>query len=211
MANKANREYQLKNVRFSYLYCFKPYKDRDTGNESYCSHFILPTNHPQFGEVVQIIKDVAQDFWGDEWESVYAEMRAKNKVCMKSGTAKGDIEGYKGNYFISGNKKTRFSVVETRGGANVELLQSDGRPFSGDYGNANVAFYAMQHVKGGKMINCDIQGIQYTRKGTPLGGGGKVAKPEEFGIDPSDADGAPPPASNVAKPAAAGNVDDLMG
>jgi len=205
---KANREYLLKNVRFSFLYCFTPFRG-DDGKLNYCSHFILEPTHPQFAEIVATLKEVAKDFWGNEWEAVWAEMKAKNKICMKPGTAKGDIEGYKGNFFISGNKKTPFRVLETRGGVNVELTVSDGRPRSGDYGNARVAFYAMAHPKGGKMINCDILGIQYVRKGDPLGGGGRVAEVDEFGVEPSDADSAAPAASNVAKPA--GAVDDLMG
>lgn len=205
MAKNVNVEYLLKGIRFSYLYAFTPFKG-DDGKENFCSHFILPPNHPQLPEIVATLKKVAQDFWGAEWESVWAEMKAKNKICLKPGTAKGDADGYKGNYFISGNKKTRFKVLETRGGVNVELTQSDGRPLSGDYGNARVAFYGMNHPKGGKMINCDIQGVQYTRKGTALGGGGRVADMSEFGIDPSDADSAAPATAGSAT-----DVSDLMG
>jgi hypothetical protein len=204
MAKTTNIEYLLKGVRFSYLYCFQPYEG-DQG-DNFCSHFILLPAHPQFSEIVATLKKVAQDFWGAEWESVWAEMKAKNKICLKPGTAKGDADGYKGNYYISGNKKTRFRVIETRGGVNVDLTQADGRPLSGDYGNAKVAFYAMNHAKGGKMINCDIQGIQYTRKGAALGGGGRVADASEFGIDPSDADGEAPATAGSST-----DVSDLMG
>jgi len=206
MAKTSNIEYLLKNVRFSYLYAFHPFPGKAGKPDNFCSHFIMTPDHPQLPEVVGILKGVCKAAFGDGWEAAWAEMKAKNKICLKPGTAKGDADGYKGNYFISGNKKTRFKVLETRGGVNVELTQSDGRPVSGDYGNAKVAFYYMSHVEGGKMINCDIQGIQYTRKGTVLGGGGRVADVSEFGIDPSDADGAAP-----AVAGGAGDVSDLMG
>ncbi len=204
MAQAANIEYLLKNVRFSYLYCFEPYRDRTSGKETFTSHAILTPDHPQLPEIVATLKKVAQSFWGDSWEAVWAEMKAKNKLCLKPGAVKGDKDGYKGNYFISANKKTRFSVVETRNGVNVQLTAADGRPRSGDFGNMKVAFYAMKHPTGGNMVNADLQGIQYVRKGAPMGGGGRVATVDEFGIEPTDVDG--------AAPATAGGVaDDLMG
>ena len=208
MANKVNVEYLIKNVRFSYLYCFEPYRDRESGKESFSSHGIITPDHVQFPEIVGILKKIAQDFWGDSWQEVWAEMKVKNKICLKPGAAKGNIEGYKDNYFISANKKTRFSVVETRNGVNVQLTAADGRPRSGDYGNMKVAFYPMKHPKGGNMINADLQGIQYVRKGAPLGGGGRVAAVEEFGIEPSDADSAAPAAAGSG---AVASVDDLLG
>lgn len=204
MAIKANRELLLKNVRFSYLYAFEGFKN-DDGRISYCSHFILPPDHPQLKDVTQAIKEVARDFWGDGADDALTEMKAKNKLCLKKGELKGNADGYKGNYFISGNSKNRFTVVETRDGVNVQLTAADGRPKSGDYGNAKIAIYAMSHPKGGKLIACQIQGIQYTRKGAPLGGGGRVASVDEFGIEPSDADSAAPAA------AASGSADDLLG
>jgi hypothetical protein len=199
MAKSTNVELLIKNVRFSYLYCFQPYKG-DDGKENYCSHFILPPDHPQMGEIKAAILSVVKAAYPEGWEEVIAEMKAKNKICLKDGSAKGNADGYKGMKFISGNKKTRFSVVETRNGVNVQLTQADGRPLSGDFGNAKVEIYYMSHPKGGKMVNCGIQGIQYVRKGTPLGGGGRVADTSEFGIDPADADG--------EAPATAGGSDD---
>lgn len=206
MSAPTNIEYLIKNCRFSYLNCFEPFRDRTTGKESWGGHAILTPDHPQLPEIVATLKKVAQGFWGDSWESVWAEMKAKNKICLKPGAAKGNLDGYKNNYFISANKKTRYSVIETRNGVNVQLTAADGRPRSGDYGNMKVAFYAMKHPTGGNMINADLQGIQYVRKGVPLGGGGRVATVDEFGIEPSDADSAAPAAA-----ATSGVADDLMG
>lgn len=205
MAN-ANIEYLIKNCRFSYLNVFEPFIDRTSGKQSFGGHGILEPTHPQLPEIVATLKKVAQEFWGAEWETVWAEMKAKNKICLKPGAAKGNAEGYKGNYYISANKKTRFSAIETRNGVNVQLTAADGRPRSGDYGNMKVAFYAMKHPTGGNMVNADIQGVQYVRKGAPLGGGGRVATVDEFGLEPSDADSAAP-----ATAASAGAADDLMG
>jgi len=211
MAKAANVELLIKNVRFSYLYAFYPFKGTDDNGkptENFCAHFIMPPDHPDLPAVKAAIIQVVKAAKPNDWESVIAEMKAKNKICLKDGTVKGDAEGYKGNKFISGNKKTRFSVVETRGGVNVQLTQADGRPLSGDFGNAKIAIYFMWHKKGGNMVNCDIQGIQYTRKGTPLGGGGRVAEASEFGIDPSDVDGAAPAVAGASAP---GDSSDLLG
>lgn len=206
MADSTNKVLTLRKGRFSYLYVFDTYKG-DNG-ESYCGHFILEPTDPQVATIVAAMKEVARARWGTEADAVYASLKAKDRLALHLGdVAKPGEEAYKGKVFLSGTSKTRPTVVETRGGVNVPLTNADARPRSGDYGNMICAIWA-QDNKFGKRINCQIQGVQYTAKGAPLGGGGRVAAVEEFGVDPSDADGAEPTAD---APAAATNVADLMG
>src|ERR1700751_1375209 len=120
----------LKNGRFSYLYCHQAFKGEN--GDSFCSHFIMPADHPQMAELKNNIIEVAKAAWPNDWKDVLAELNAKNRICLHDGAEKGNSDGYKGMKYISGSKKTRFSVVETRNGVNVQLTAADGRPLSGD-------------------------------------------------------------------------------
>jgi hypothetical protein len=202
------REFMLKGVRFNYVFAFQPQTNRQTGKKTYGVQIILPSNDPQWAAVTQAIKDVAVEKWPADHAAVLASLKVNNKICLKNGTTnKPGNPDYAGQHFMQCNHKGPFRVVETRGGVNTELTEADGRPRSGDYGNISVAIYAHQFPEG-KGIFADVMGIQYVRKGTPLGGGGRIASVDEFGVEPSDADGAVP-ASTVVAPA--GGVDDLMG
>jgi hypothetical protein len=204
------REFMLRGVRFNYVYAFQPQVNRKTGKKTYGVQILLPSNDPQWGQITQAIKDVAAEKWGDAAPQILAQLKLNNKIVLKNGTTnKPGNPDYAGQHFMQCNHKGPFRVVETRGGVNVELTESDNRPRSGDYGNISVAIYAHTFEEG-KGIFADVMGIQYVRKGTPLGTGGRIASVDEFGVEPSDADGAVPAASTVVTPTS-GGVDDLMG
>ncbi len=202
MGSPTNIEMMLTGVRFSYLYAFEAYKG-DSG-ESYCAHGLMELTDPQIAAIVANMKAVAKAKWPADWEEVYAALKGKDKLALHLGdVAKPGDAAYKGKAYISANNKTRISVVETRNGVNVQLTSADARPRSGDFGNMKIAIWA-QDGKFGKRINAQLQGVQYVRKGAPLGGGGRVATVDEFDIEPTDVDGAAPAT-------ASGVADDLMG
>lgn len=199
MSKSTNIEILVKGVRFSYLNVFEPYTSPE-GKKSYGLNAIIPPNHPQFPEIIETIKKVAQATFGDEWQTTLKTLNAQDRVCLHNGdVSKPNAEGYKGMFYISANKKTPFRALETRNGVNVELTASDGRPRSGDYGNVKLSIWG-QANQFGKRINADPLGVQFVRRGPPLGGGGRVAKLDEFGVEPSDVDG--------DAPATAGGADD---
>jgi hypothetical protein len=202
------REIMLKNVRFNYVFAHEPQTNRTTGKKTYGVQLILPADHLQLKEIAAFIPAIAAEKWGPEAANVLATLKVNNKICLKKGdTNKPGQPEYKGMYFIGCSHKGPFSVVETRGGVNVQLSKEDNRPRSGDYGNASIAIYAHTFAEG-KGIFADVMGIQYVRKGEPLGGGSRVAAVTEFGVEPSDAD------SDAPAPAAAAStesVDDLLG
>ncbi len=201
------REIMLNNVRFNYVFAHDPQTNRTTGKKTYGVQLIFPADHPQLKDLVAFIPAIAAEKWGPEAANVLAVLKTNNKICVKKGdTNKPGQPEYKGMYFIGCSHKGPFSVVETRGGVNVQLQREDNRPRSGDYGNAHIAIYAHTFPEG-KGIFADVMGIQYVRKGTPLGGGSRVSAVTEFGIEPADADGEAPAATATS----GGDVDDLLG
>ena len=200
----------LKGVRFNYVFAFQPQVNRTTGKKTHGVQLIFPVAHAQAQEIAAAIKVVAEEKWGADAANVLQLLKVNNKICCKTGNTHrpGQAE-YKDMYFIGCSHKGPFRVVETRGGKNVELTEADGRPRSGDYGNASIAIYAHQFPEG-KGIFADVMGIQYVSKGAPLGSGGRIASVEEFGVEASDADSAEP----LATPATASTnaaLEDLMG
>ena len=214
MALNANRELMLRNVRFSFLYAFEPQINAQSGKKSYGTHLILAPDHPQIKDINAAILDIAKEKWPQGWEAIIKQLKTQDRICFRQGDTKLDkqgnvVDGYAGQRYITTSRKNPFPVLETRGGVNVQLTAADGRPRSGDYGNAHIQLWVLDVPgdQGGRRICCTPLGIQYVRKGTPLGGGARVSSVEEFGVEPSDADAdAPVPAS-----ASNGVADDLLG
>lgn len=189
----------LMDVRLSYFYGFQPIRGKnDQGKETvnYCTHAIFAPNSPAHLAVKALQLKVAKAGWPSSWENVLKELSGKDKLVLHDGNiSKPGQDGYADNFFVSANGKVRPTIIETRGGVNVPLVESDGRPYSGCYANVMVSIWA-QDAEGkkpsgyGKRINAQLMGVQFVCHGESFGGG-RVAKPEEFGLVATDADAAP--------------------
>lgn len=209
MAEETNVLVDLIDVRTSYFYGHEPYRG-DDGKNSFCSHFLLPKTHPSLPAVQAAIKKVAQGLWKDKALEMLAALAGQDRICLHKGdVSKPGEDAYKGLLYISGNSKNRFTMVETRGGVNVPLTAADARPYSGCHVNAKVAIWAQQN-KWGKRINAQIQGVQFIKHNTAFGGG-RVSTIDEFGIVPTDADGAAPGGFGTSEDLSDQGVSDLLG
>lgn len=193
-------ELMLTNVRLSYFDGYVPYvSTNDEGKQTatYGTHCLMDPNHPG----VQLVKDaqrkVAQAAWGDNWQAILNSLAAKDDLCLHKGeVSRPTEEAYQGKYYVSARSKARPTCVATQGGVNVIVHQGEPlAPYSGCYANVKIAVYAQgangKPSKFGKRINAQLMGVQFVRHGDAFGGG-KVARPEEFGIVAEDADGAAP-------------------
>lgn len=200
MANDATQKIiTLQDVRLSYAFLFNPMigtDDKGNTTRNFCTHAIMAPNHPGIALLKAAQKEVAQAKWGAQALAIMQSLSGQDKLALHSGNiSKPGQEGYEGNFYVSANSKQRPTLVETRGGVNVQLVESDGRPYSGCFANVMVAVYAQdpkgEKAKFGKRINAQLMGVQFLRHGDAFGGG-RVAKPEEFGITAEGADGAAP-------------------
>lgn len=200
MSNESSQKIiMLTDVRLSYAYLFNPMvgtDDKGNTTRNFCTHAIMPPNHPAIELLKAAQREVAQAKWGNQWQAIMTALAGQDKLALHAGNvSKPGQEGYEGNYYVSANSKQRPTLVETRGGVNVQLVESDGRPYSGCFANVMIAVYAQdpkgEKAKFGKRINAQLMGVQFLRHGDAFGGG-RVAKPEEFGITAEGADGAAP-------------------
>lgn len=196
MAEDTNVVLLLERVRLSYFYGYEGYESTDDNGvtkRSYPSHFIMTPGHPSLPKVAAAIEQAARAAWGEKAGAVLAQLKAQDRLCLHKGdTTKPGQDGYVGNWFISGNAKGRYTIID---GNRNPVAQGDANaPYSGCWANAIVSIYAQKgegkQVKHGKRINCQIQGIQFVARGDSFGGG-RVAQSDEFPVA-ADADGEAP-------------------
>jgi hypothetical protein len=207
MSESQDKQVQLliENVRISLAYLFRPYVGKsDDGKEqkSYKTDCIITPTHPALQKIKDAQRRVAQAGWPGSWEQVMQQLAAQDKLCLHKGDiGRADREEYKGNYYITANVKVKPRIVVTRNGANVEIAEDDPcAPYSGCWANVLVAIWPQspdggKPSKWGKRINAQLMGVQFLRHDEKFGGGGRIAKVDEFGIVAPDADGAVPMAA----------------
>lgn len=203
MSEQQNAQIQIliENVRISYAYLYKPYVGKgDDGKEtrSYKLHALMPPTHPSLQVVKNAQRAAAAVGWPGAHERVLLELAATDRLCLHDGTIyKADDPNYAGNKFVSASGKAKPRLVVTRNGANVEVGEDDPCAlYSGCWANVMVAIWpqgpASKPGKWGKRINAQLMGVQFLRHDEKFGGGGRIARPDEFGIVAAEADGAVP-------------------
>lgn len=200
----------LENVRLSYFYGFQPYEGTDKAGKptkTYCAHAMMDLNHPGIAKVRAAQRAAAQAEYGPMFEQQLAALAQTDKLCLHNGdVTKIGNPDYVGKLYVSANNKTKPRICVTRGGQNLDIGQDDPyAPYSGCWANVIVDIWA-QGIRGksaqwGKRVNATLLGVQFVKHDTAFGGGGRVAKLDEFGLAPTDADAALPAA---AAPGAAG-------
>lgn len=184
------------------------------GERAYNMQAILPRDHPQVPQLIQLINEAAQreNKWRGEvpdgqggmmpkWQSILTTANAAGKVFLRSGDDK-PYDGYAGNLYISTRSKRPPQVLEGR----RVVTQNESRIYSGCY--VNLLIDVFPYTRGSNGIGAAFKGVQFLRDGEPLGGGAP-ANVEEFadiaegaGVDAASEFGAlmgvPAPAGGAA-------------
>lgn len=177
---------RINDVRFNFtnnLFTAGKAKGNDSGKEKFSVVAIFGREHPQIAEIKAALLDAATAKWAAKAPEVLKQLAAGDRICLHDGDAKSDHAGYAGNYFINASNELRPLVI----GPNREnLVAADGKPYSGSYGNIILEFWA-QDNQFGKRVNASLLGVQHTKDGERLSGGG-VAAADDFEAIP-----VPPP------------------
>lgn len=200
--NGGNFTVLIEGARLSYVNVFQPYE------KTYCLHAIIPPTHPAVALIKEAQRKAAAFAWKDKALDVLTQLAAQDRLCLHSGDiTKAGQDGYAGMVFVSANGKVKPKILVTRNGANVEIAENDPcAPYSGCYGNVIVDVWPQVSTEWGKRINAQLTGVQFTKHGDRFGGG-RVAKLDEFGLAPTDADG---PAPGGAPAGADSSVSSLV-
>ena len=172
-----NNEIRLENVRLAFpkLWTPEPFPGGNDPTPYFSATFILPKNHPQTKQIEAMMLRLATEKWGVKGPSVLKAAKAIGKVFYRDGDAKGDMDGFEGNMFISARSKTRPNVFD---GMRNTVTEADGIVYGGCYVNAIISCYA--YVKGNNGLGAGLKGIQFKAKGDAFGGGGAPASEDDF-------------------------------
>ena len=179
----------LEDVRLAFPQLWTPVQVNGQGKAAFSASFLMPPDHPYVAKIKAAIAETAKAKWGAKAGEILQALVAADKVCLHNGDMKSNLEGYAGNLFVSARGPTRPLVIDHD--PNVKLEEADGRPYSGCFVNAQIAFWAQQNNYG-KRINAQLRGVQFLRHGEAFSGG-TVAQPDEFEQVVADADGDAPP------------------
>lgn len=190
-----NQNLLLENVRASYFYGHQPYIGDDPTKPNYGTHLLFTETHPAYALVKAAQRKAAVAFWGEEADAVMAQLANKDRLALHNGSlSKPGNDAYKGMFYVSANSgKKRFTIVDAD---RTPLVESSGRPYSGCYVNAIIQIWCQQN-KFGRGVNAQICGVQFLKHGDAFGGG-RIAAPEEFSVQASSTDAAPPAAQGSA-------------
>lgn len=175
-------EIMLKNVRLAFPEVFKAKDFDNDGDPKFSATFIMGKDHPALKEVSKVIKQVADDKWGDEAKEVLEDLKADNRICLQDGRRKRKYDGFADNLFIASSNAKKPTVIDRD---KTPLTAQDGRPYAGCYVNAIIDIWAMDKPKFGKRICASLSGVQFFRDGDAFGGG-RVASSDDFddlGVD----------------------------
>jgi hypothetical protein len=170
---------RLENVRLTFPQLFEPKQVNGQGDPKFSASFLLPRDHPQLNAVAAAITEAATEKWGAKTADALKTLKAADRLAVHDGDAKADYDGYAGSVFINASNKIRPLVI---GPQREPLAASDGKPYSGCYVSAIIDFWA-QDNQFGKRVNASLLGVQFTRDGERLAGGG-VAAADDFDAIP---------------------------
>lgn len=202
--------FKLRDVRLAFAQnLFTARVDPDTGRKSFGATLLLPPDHVQTVDAVsraeltkagiklppdpkakiktipllrQIEKVVARAKWNDKADSVVKALATQNKLFLHDGAAKSEWEGFEGNFYLSGNNKTRPSTWDQM---RNEVDEASGIIYAGCFVIASVDFWAQDHKDYGKRLNTGLRGLQKFRDGDAFAAGGAADSDEfdEIGVD----------------------------
>ena len=187
---KRNFEIKLKRVRVSFVKVFRAEAFRgskrgpsDGGEKAFSINALIPKKTEAGEKLHDEIRDLIDDAMDAEWGRDKPRLKP-DKFCLRDGDEE-DYDGYADNWYVTARTRNRPKVIDADG--KTQLVEEDGRPYSGCYCNVWVRIWA-QDNEFGKRLNAQLLAVQFVKDGEAFGE--KPVDPtKEFGVVPDD--GAP--------------------
>lgn len=161
---------RLNNVRISFPTLFQARAFQEGQTPKYSATFILdPDEHAEELEAIEGMIDELID------EKLKGKAPKDEKICLRDGDEKKDLDGYAGMMFLNASNRVRPTVRDRN---KAPLTAEDGVIYAGCRVNAIITLWA-QDNKFGKGINANLLGVQFYGDDEAFSGGG-VADDEDF-------------------------------
>jgi len=223
----------LSDVRLSFPALIEPKKNKTdpTKVPTYEADFIMPPNHPGFGQVMQTYAAMAQEKWKAHANQIMQMINADRRLrCFAQGSERVDkntlrvYDGYEGMVAIGASKKSDKGapqMIKADGSAvdpmNTMEYQAVARKlYGGCRVNAAIKLWLQENTHG-RGVRCDLIAVQFLRDDKPFGdaqpdatpmfgavaGAAPAGVPGFFGAAPAAAPAGGVPGFFGATPAAA--------
>jgi hypothetical protein len=204
------KQIKFNNVRLLRVSLTKPYVGKDakvdpaTGKAEGKFHIdaVFQPTHPQFPELQQLIRNVAQARWKEQAQQNLDMIKGNNQrfPLQRGDQYRPGKPDYAGQLYISAGNKDQPTILVTENGVNisnrpngpVSTLLSPSHPcwpYDGCYANVLLEFYTYTYGNS-PGLGCSVLGVQFAKHGERLRGS-SVASGSEFGLVAQDADAAP--------------------
>jgi hypothetical protein len=209
-----NRQIKLDNVRLLRVSLTKAYVGRDAKIDpvsgkpdgKYHIDAVFPPTHPQFLELQQLIRNVAQAKWKEKTQETLDMIKGNNQrfPLQRGDQYRPGKPDYAGQLYISAGNKDQPTILVTENGVNISnrntpVVLTPSHPcwpYDGCYANVLLEFYTYLYGNS-PGLGCSVLGVQFAKHGVRLRGA-SVASGNEFGLVPADADSAPAGAQAAA-------------
>lgn len=169
----------LKDVVLDWPNLFKP-GGREGDTPRYGATFNMPPDHPQVAQIRKVIQQACVAKWKDKAKEMHALLNKKDLVPLRDGDDKVIKYPYlAGMLFLATASPAGKPRPTTFDGARREVDENAGLFYRGAIVNAKISIWAQDNAYG-QRVNAQLMGVQFVRKGEPLGGGGRTASADEF-------------------------------
>lgn len=164
----------LKNVRLAFLDAWTAKKPpQGDGVAKFGVTCLIELGSENDKLIEAAIEEVGKEKFKDKWPRIKKSILGNNmKYCYRPEGEK-DYDGYEGMNYIRASNKTRPTILDRD---KTPLVEADGRPYSGCYGNVSIDIYGYDNSGAG--IAAGLRGIQFFRDGDSFGGGAAASEDE---------------------------------
>ena len=168
----------LTNVRLSFPHLWTAHSYKPDQKKKFSATFIIPKDRKELiTEVRKAMLEAAKAKWGEKAEAQLKALKAQNRLCLRDGAEKADMDGFGEDVlFVGASNDKRPNVFDRDRAA---LAEEDGRPYAGCWVNASIELWA-QDNEHGKRVNASLLGVQFVKDDEPFGGGAAPATAEDF-------------------------------
>lgn len=176
------RDIVIRNARLSFPALFSPKAgpagaDGKPSEPRYSAVLILDPDNPSLNVLVDAVKEVANDKWGENGAKVLSALKQQNALCFGKGSEKLNKDGdvppeLDGKYWVNVGRNIKKGpplVVDKDPG--VRLTEADGKVYAGCYVTAKVQVWPLDMPGVQRRIVATMDVIQFQRDGDAFGGG----------------------------------------
>lgn len=184
---------RLDNVRLSFPDLWTPTESVKGGKLQFRANFLIDPNSKHGKANMTKIAAAQKIAEADVFKKRKPNYSGRNRLCVFDGETftngeTGDVyDGYEGLKVVKALSPKRPAVVDCN--PEVNLADSDGRPYSGCFVNAFVRFYCVTGAdSGGDGFFCSLKAVQFYRDGAEFGAAPVIATNVFANVEDEDDD-----------------------